>query len=86
MKGSDLGEELGDHLADVAPPLRDVGVETVQVPAEAQRDDLEVVWKESESPRPSGPTPSETQPKTHSRRSERTDAPRRQSPRRKHVA
>ena len=40
-----LGEQLGDHLTDVLSPLGDVGVEAVQVGAEAQRDDLEDVWR-----------------------------------------
>lgn len=38
-----LGECFGDQLADVLSPLWDVGVESVQTPAEAQRDELEVI-------------------------------------------
>ena len=43
-----LGEQVREQLADVLPPLGDVGVESVQVPAKAQRDHLEVVWAEAE--------------------------------------
>lgn len=41
---SHLSEYFGDHLADVLSPLWDVWVEAVQVGAEAQGDDLEVIW------------------------------------------
>lgn len=38
-----LSEYFSDHLTDVPPPLWDVWVESVQVGAEAQRNDLEVI-------------------------------------------
>lgn len=40
-----LSEYFGDHLTDILSPLWDVWVEVIQVLAEAQRDDLEVIWK-----------------------------------------
>lgn len=43
-----LAKYFCDQLADVLPPLGDVGVEAVQVPAEAERNHLEVIWAESE--------------------------------------
>lgn len=43
MPWSYLSEYLSDHLANVLPPLWDVWVQSVQVCAEAQRDDLEVI-------------------------------------------
>lgn len=43
-----LSEYFSDHLADVLSPLGDVWVEVIQVPAEAQRDDLEVIWDMTE--------------------------------------
>lgn len=39
-----LSERFGDHLANVLSPLWDVWVEAVQVCAEAQGDDLKVIW------------------------------------------
>lgn len=48
MLKSYLSEYFGDHLANVLSPLWDVWVELVQVGAEAQRDDLEVIWNETE--------------------------------------
>lgn len=39
-----LSESFGHHLANVFPPLWDVGVKVVQILAKAQRDDLEVIW------------------------------------------
>lgn len=46
-----LSEYLSDHLTNVLPPLWDVRVQSVQVGAEAQRDDLEVVWVGTQSNR-----------------------------------
>lgn len=43
-----LAEQIREQLADVLPPLGDVGVELIQVPAEAERNHLEVIWVESE--------------------------------------
>lgn len=43
-----LSEYFGDHLTNVLSPLGDVWVEPVQVGAEAQRDDLEVIWDQTE--------------------------------------
>lgn len=43
-----LAEQGLEQLAHVLPKFRDVGVELVQVPAEAQRNHLEVIWVESE--------------------------------------
>lgn len=42
-----LAEYFCDQLADVLSPLGDVGVESVQVTAEAKRNHLEVIWAES---------------------------------------
>lgn len=39
-----LSESFGHYLANVFPPLWDVGVKVVQILAKAQRDDLEVIW------------------------------------------
>lgn len=39
-----LCDYFGDNLANVLSPLRDVWVEAVQVCAETQRDDLEMIW------------------------------------------
>lgn len=36
-----LAEYFCDQLPDVLPPLGDVGVESVQIPAEAERNHLE---------------------------------------------
>lgn len=43
-----LADQVCEQLADVLSPLGDVGVESVQVPAEAERNQLEVIWAESE--------------------------------------
>lgn len=43
-----LGEESGDHQADVLSPLRGVGVVCVQVLGKLQRHNLVLIWKEAE--------------------------------------
>ena len=43
-----LSKYFGYHLADVLSPLWDVWVKVIQVCAETQRDDLEVIWEWTE--------------------------------------
>lgn len=43
-----LSKYFSDHLANVLSPLWDVWVEAVQVCAETQTDDLEVIWDRTE--------------------------------------
>lgn len=47
-----LNEYFGHHLANVLSPLWDVWIELVQVPAEAQRDNLKVIWDQTEQGSP----------------------------------
>lgn len=51
MSCSYLSKYFSDHLTNVLPPLWDVWVQSVQVGAEAQRNDLEVICVGTQSSR-----------------------------------
>lgn len=55
--GGHLGKEPGHHEANVLPPLRGVGVVSVQVLGKLQRHELKLIWKEAETGELMGPGP-----------------------------